>query len=74
MPIVEDAVAVTAIVALSVAPFAGEVMETDGGAVLVLFTVIEMPALVVLLLAVSVATTVSVCAPLLSVVVFNDIE
>jgi hypothetical protein len=74
MPIVEDAVAVTEIVALTVAPFAGEVIETVGGAVLVLFTVIETPALVVLVFAVSVATAFNVCAPLLSVVVFKDKE
>jgi hypothetical protein len=74
MPIVEDAVAVTAIVALTVAPFAGEVIETVGGAVLVLFTVIETPALVVLVFAVSVATAVTVCLPLVSVAVFSDCE
>jgi hypothetical protein len=39
-----------------------------------LFTVIETPALVVLLFEVSVAIAVNVCAPLVSVVVFSDAE
>ena len=71
---VEEAFAVTVTVPVTVAPFAGAVMETVGGAVLVLFTVTETPALVVLVLAVSVATAVNMCAPLLSVVVFKDKE
>jgi hypothetical protein len=73
MPTLEDALAVTVIVPFSAAPLAGEVMETVGG-VVVLFTVMETPALVVFVFAVSVATAVTVCLPLLSVVVFSDCE
>ena len=74
MPTVEDALAVTVTVALTVAPFVGAVIETMGGVVVLLLTVIETPALVVLLFAVSVATAVSVCLALVRVVVFNEIE
>ena len=73
MPTLEEALAVTVIVPISVAPFVGEVMETVGG-VTALFTVIETPALVVLAFAVSVAMAVTVCLPLLSVAVFSDCE
>jgi hypothetical protein len=61
-------------VPLTVVPAAGEVMDTVGGAVLVLLTVIETPALVLLVPTVSVATAVSVCAPLLKLAVFNESE
>jgi len=74
IPMLEDALAVTVIVPLTVAPLAGAVMETVGGAVLVLFTVTDTPALVVFVPAVSVATAVNVCVALLSVVVFKDSE
>ena len=69
----DDAVAVTVTVPLTVAPFAGAVIDTvGGGVVLVLLTVMDTPALVVWLPAVSLATAVSVCFALLKAVVFNE--
>jgi hypothetical protein len=50
------------------------VIDTVGGAVLVLFTVMDTPALVVFVFAVSVAIAVSVCAPFVNVVVFSESE
>jgi hypothetical protein len=65
---------VTEIVPETVAPDPGEVMDTVTGGWVVLFTVIETAALVALLFEVSVATAVSVCLPLASVVVLKDAE
>jgi len=58
----------------TVAPEAGEVIDTVGGVAPVLLTVTETAALVVLLFEVSVATAVRECFPLLKVVVFSDAE
>ena len=69
---VDEAVAVTEIVPLTVALFAGAVIETVGGAVVVLLTVTETAALVVFVPAVSVAIAVKVCFALLNALVFND--
>jgi hypothetical protein len=74
IPIVDDAFAVTLTVPLTVDPLIGDVTDTVGGAVLVLLTVTETPALVFLAPTVSVATAVSVCAPLLKLAVFNESE
>jgi hypothetical protein len=75
MPILLEALAVTVTVLETVAPDAGEVMDTvGGGVVLVLLTVMDMPALVVLVPEVSLATAVSVCFPFTRVVVFRDWE
>jgi hypothetical protein len=56
IPTLDDAVAVTVIVPLSVAPEAGDVIETVGFPAL--STVIETAALVAVLLSLSVATAV----------------
>jgi hypothetical protein len=58
----------------TVAPLAGEVIETVGGGVFELLTVTITPALVALLPAVSFAIALSVCEPLLAVVVFHKTE
>jgi hypothetical protein len=73
-PTLLAAVAVTVRVPETLAPLAGEVIDTVGGAVLVLFTVTVTLALVVLLPAVSLAIARSVCEPLLDVVVFHETE
>jgi hypothetical protein len=67
------AVATSVTVPDTVAPATGEVIVTVSGVVLVLFTVIDTPVLVVLSFALSVATAVNVCFALASVVVFNDV-
>jgi len=74
IPVPALALAVTEIVPETVAPAVGEVMDTVIGAVLVLFTVIDTPALVALLFAVSVAIAVSVCFPFATFVVSNACE
>ncbi len=66
---VAEAETITAL-PLTVAPFAGAVMETDGA---VLLTITEIPAAVALFPAVSVATAESVWAPLDAAVVFHEI-
>jgi hypothetical protein len=68
-----DALAVTVIDPLTVDPAAGDVIATDGGVVsdVVLDTVTVTPADVVRLPAASRATALSVCEPLLAVVVFH---
>jgi hypothetical protein len=71
-PMLLDALAVTTTVADTVAPFAGEVIETVGGGVVWLFTVTVIPALVVLLPAVSLAIAVRAWAPLLVFVVSHE--
>jgi hypothetical protein len=58
----------------TVAPLAGEVIDTVSGVVLVLFTVMDTAVLVVLFPAVSVAMAVRLCLPFAKVVVFNDCE
>jgi len=67
-----DALALTVTVPDTVAPLAGAVIETVGDVGVELLTVTVTPALVPVLPAVSVATAASVCAPLLSVVVFSE--
>ena len=67
------ALAVTEIVPETVAPPAGDVIDTDGG-VVSFDTVTVTPAEVVTLPAASRATAVSVWEPLLAVVVFQDTE
>ena len=63
------------IVAETVEPFAGFMMETAGGVVsVVLLTVTVTVEDVVLLPAASRATALSVCEPLEAEVVFHDIE
>src|SRR5580658_3558301 len=69
-----EALAVTVMVPETVAPEAGEVMETLGGVVSALFTVMETAELVALLPAVSMATAVRECLPLVSVPVLRDAE
>src|SRR5580700_8228874 len=69
-----EALAVTVMVPETVAPEAGEVMETLGGVVSVLLTVMETTELVALLPAVSMATAVRECLPLVSVPVLRDAE
>ena len=64
----------TVIVPDTVAPEEGEVIDTVGEVVLLLFTMIETAALVALLFEASVATAVSVCLPFESVLVFRDNE
>jgi len=64
---------VTEIVPETVAPDEGDVIDTVTGW-FVLFTVTETAVLVALLFDVSVATAVRLCAPFVSVVVFNDAE
>jgi hypothetical protein len=66
------AVAEIVMVPDTVAPLAGEVIETDSGVVLVLLTVIDTAALVALFPELSVAIAVRLCFPFVSVVVFND--
>src|SRR5437879_2641872 len=72
-PTLSEALAVTLVVPPTVAPETGEVMLTVGG-VVSLNTVTVTAAEVVRLPAASRATAVSVCEPLLAVVVFHDIE
>src|SRR5467141_3104277 len=72
-PTLSEALAVTVIVAETVAPEAGEVMLTVG-AVVSLNTVTVTGAEVVRLPAASRATAVRVCEALLAVVVFHEIE
>ena len=62
-PTLSEAVALTVTVPLTVALFAGEVIDTVGGVVSLLLTVTFTPALVVLLPAESFATAVSVWLP-----------
>ena len=62
------------LVPATVAPLAGAVIDTVGGVVFVLFTVIDTAALVALFPEVSVATAVRLCWPFANVVVFNDCE
>ena len=69
-----EAVATTVTVPETVAPLAGEVIDTVSGIVLVLFTIIDTAALVALFPEVSVAIAVRVCLPLAKVVVFKDCE
>ena len=68
-----EALAVTLVVPPTVAPETGEVMLTVGG-VVSLNTVTVTAAEVVRLPAASRATAVSVCEPLLAVVVFQETE
>jgi hypothetical protein len=68
-----DALAVTVVVPLAVAPFAGAVMLTVGG-VGSFDTVTVTAAAIVVLPEASRATAVSVCEPLLAVVVFHEAE
>src|SRR6267378_4924082 len=69
-PTLSDALAVTVVVPLTVAPVAGAVMLTVGG-VVSFETVTVTAAAVAVLPAASRATAVSVCEPLLAVVVFQ---
>jgi hypothetical protein len=62
--------AVTVTVPLTVAPFAGAVIETTGGGV-TLFTVMET-LLVAVFPAASLATAVSVCVPFAAVFEFHE--
>src|SRR5882724_8653203 len=71
-PTVSAALAVTVMVPLTVAPVAGAVMLTVGG-VVSFDTVTVTAAAVAVLPAASRATAVSVCVPLLAVVVFHAI-
>ncbi len=71
MPTVEVAWAVTLMVPVTVAPAAGEVMETVGGA---LATVTVMAAEVVLWPCVSVASAASVWLPFAAVPEDQDVE
>jgi hypothetical protein len=75
-PTLSLAFAVTEIVPLTVAPFAGALIDTVGGvvSVVLLLTVTVTVALVVLLPAASLAIARSVCEPLLDVVVFHETE
>jgi len=68
------AFAVTVMVPDTVAPLAGEVIETVGGVLLALFTVMDTAALVALFPAESVAIAVKLCVPFVRVVVFSDCE
>ena len=70
------AFAVIEMVELTVAPFAGAVIETVGGVVsgLLLLTVTVTVALVVLLPAASFAIARNVCDPLLAVAVLHEVE
>src|SRR5207247_1533838 len=72
-PTLSEALAVTLVVPPTVAPETGEVMLTVGG-VVSLNTVTVSAAEVVRLPAASGATAVSVCGPLLAVVVFQETE
>src|SRR5437773_1118566 len=72
-PTLSEALAVTLVVPPTVAPETGEVMLTVGG-VVSLNTVTVTAAEVVRLPAASRATAVSVCEPLLAVVVFQETE
>ena len=72
-PTLSDALAVTVVVPVTVAPFAGAVMLTVGG-VVSFETVTVTAAAVVVLPAASRATAVSVCEPLPAVVVFHETE
>jgi hypothetical protein len=73
-PAAAVAVAVTEIVPETVAPEAGEVIDTVTGVALVLLTVIDTAALVALFPEVSTATAVRLYLPFAKVVVFNDCE
>jgi hypothetical protein len=74
-PAVAVAVAVTVIVPDTVAPFAGEVMETVGGVVpFELFTVTVTFVLVPVLPAASCAIALRECEPLLALVVSHEYE
>ena len=73
-PRVAVALAVTEIVPETVAPDAGDVIDTATAGGVILFTVIETAELVALLFDVSVAIAVRLCLPLASVVVFKDAE
>src|SRR5437867_2894570 len=72
-PTLSDAFAVTVTVDLTVAPFTGDVMLTVGG-VVSLDTVTVTAADVAVLPAASRATALSVCEPLVAVVVFHETE
>jgi hypothetical protein len=75
-PTLSLALAVTEIVPLTVAPFAGALIDTVGGVVsdVLLLTVTVTVALVVALPAASLAIARTVCDPLLDVVVFHETE
>ena len=73
-PTLSLAFAETVTVPVTVAPLVGDVIDTVGGVVSVLLTVIDTATLVVLFPAVSVAMAVRLCLPFAKVVVFNDCE
>ena len=72
MPSLSEAVALTVIVAFTVALLDGELIDTVGGMLLELLTVTFTPVLVVLLPAESLATAVSVWLPLETEVLLHE--